>query len=75
MFVVRWVSYSRNNQKMMSFRGQASWTKMTSPGGKLTALAYHQTKKCGGKLTALTYHQTKKVNKAEELTYLSTNIG
>jgi hypothetical protein len=32
---------------------------MTSPGGKLTALACHP---------------TKKVNKAEELTYLSTNI-
>jgi hypothetical protein len=32
---------------------------MTSPGGKLTALACHQ---------------SKKVNKAEELTYLSTNI-
>jgi len=43
----------------MSFRGQASWAKMTSPGGKLTALAYHP---------------TKKVNKAEELTYLFTNI-
>jgi hypothetical protein len=44
---------------MMSFRGQASWAKMTSPWGKLTALACHL---------------TKKVNKAEELTYLSTNI-
>jgi hypothetical protein len=32
---------------------------MTSPGGKLTALACHL---------------TKKVNKAEELTYLFTNI-
>jgi hypothetical protein len=28
----------------------------------------------GGKLTARAYHPTKKVNKAEELTYLSTNI-
>ncbi len=28
-----------------------------------------------GKLTALVCHPTKKVNKAEELTYLSTNIG
>jgi hypothetical protein len=45
---------------MVSFRGQARLVKMMSPGGKLTALAYHQ---------------TKKVNKAEELTYLSTNIG
>jgi hypothetical protein len=34
--------------------------KMTSPGGKLTALACHP---------------TKKVNKAEELTYLSTSIS
>jgi len=33
---------------------------MTSPGGKLTALACHP---------------TKKVNKAEQLTYLSTNIA
>jgi hypothetical protein len=28
-----------------------------------------------GTLTALTCHLTKKVNKAEELTYLSTNIA
>jgi hypothetical protein len=33
------------NKKMMSFRGQANWTKMTSPGGKLRALACHLTKK------------------------------
>jgi hypothetical protein len=45
---------------MTSFRGQASWAKMTSPGGKLTAL---------------TCHLTKTVNNAEELTYHSTNIG
>jgi hypothetical protein len=45
---------------MTSFSGQASWAKMMSPRGKLTALASHL---------------TKKVNKAEELTYLSTNIG
>jgi hypothetical protein len=44
---------------LTSFRGQASRAKMTSPGGKLTALACHL---------------TKKVNKAEELTNLSTNI-
>jgi hypothetical protein len=44
---------------MMSFRGQASWAKMMSPGGKLTALACHP---------------TKRVNKVEELTSLSTNI-
>jgi hypothetical protein len=44
---------------MTSFRGQASWTIMISRGGKLTALACHL---------------TKKENKAEELTYLSTNI-
>ncbi len=29
----------------------------------------------GGQLTALARHPTKNVNKAEELTYLSTNIG
>ncbi len=45
---------------MMSFRGQASWAKMTSAGGKLTTLPCHP---------------TKKVNKAEELTYLSINIA
>jgi hypothetical protein len=44
---------------MFSFRGQASSAKMTSHGSKLTALACHP---------------TKSVNKAEELTYLSTNI-
>jgi hypothetical protein len=30
---------------MMSFGGQASCTKMTSPGGKLIAMACHPTKK------------------------------
>jgi hypothetical protein len=45
---------------MTSFRGQASWVKMMSPGGKLTALVCHP---------------TKKVNKTKELTHLSTNIG
>jgi hypothetical protein len=44
---------------MASFSGQASRAKMMSLGGKLTALVCH---------SAL------KVNKAEELTYLSTNI-
>jgi hypothetical protein len=43
----------------MSFRGQASWAKMTSPGGKVKAL------QC---------HLTKKVNKAEDLSYLFTEI-
>jgi hypothetical protein len=43
----------------MSFRRQASWEKIMSPGGKLTAVACHP---------------TRKVNRAEELTYLSTNI-
>jgi len=38
---------------MMSFRGQATWAKIVSLGGKLTALACHP---------------TRKVNKAEELT-------
>jgi hypothetical protein len=45
---------------MTSFRGQASWANMTSPGGKLTALVRHL---------------AKRVNKAGELTYLSTNIA
>ncbi len=45
---------------MMSLRGQASWANMTSPGEKLTALVCHP---------------SKKVSKAEELTYLSPNIG
>jgi hypothetical protein len=45
---------------MISFRGQARWAKMTSLGGKLTALVCHP---------------AKKLNIAEELTYLSTNIG
>jgi hypothetical protein len=45
---------------MTSFRGQASWAKMTSRGGNLTAL------EC---------HPTKKVNKAEEPTLLSTKIA
>jgi hypothetical protein len=44
---------------MTSFRVQASLAKMTSPGGKLIALGCHP---------------TKNVNKAEEVTYLSTNI-
>ncbi len=45
---------------MMSFRGQASLAKVTSPGGNLTALALHL---------------TRNVNKAEELTYLYTSNG
>jgi len=45
MFVKRYFSYSISKQKMMSFGGQTSWAKMTSPGGKLTALASHPTKK------------------------------
>jgi len=43
---------------MTSFRGQASWAKMASPGGRLTALACPL---------------TKRVNKAEELTCFSTH--
>ncbi len=39
------VSYSQCKQKMMLFKGQASWAKMTSPGGKLKALACYPTKK------------------------------
>jgi hypothetical protein len=34
------------NKNMMSLRGQASWTKMTSLRGKLTALACHPKKNC-----------------------------
>jgi len=45
---------------MTSLRGQESLAKMTSLGVKLTALACHL---------------IKRVNKAEELTYLFTNIG
>jgi hypothetical protein len=44
---------------MTSFMGWASSAKMTSSGGKLTALAYHS---------------ATRVNKAEEITYLSTHI-
>jgi hypothetical protein len=32
-------------EKMMTFGGQASWAKITPPGGKLTALVCHPTKK------------------------------
>jgi hypothetical protein len=46
------------NKKMISFRGQARWAKMTPPGGKLTSLACHL---------------TKKLYKAEELIYPSTS--
>ncbi len=60
MFVERWVSDSQCKQKMTTFKGQASLAKMTSLGGKLTVLVCHP---------------TKRVNKAEEVTYLSTNIG
>jgi hypothetical protein len=45
---------------MTSFRGDASLAKMMSPEGELTGPACHP---------------TKNVNKAEELTYLSTNIA
>jgi hypothetical protein len=41
---------------MTSFRGLSSWAKMTSPGGKITALACHP---------------TRRVNKAGEQTCLS----
>ncbi len=46
-------------QHMTSLRGQASWAKMTSLRGKLTATACHL---------------TKFVNKAELQTFLSTNL-
>ncbi len=60
MFVERLVSHSRCEQEMMSFMRQASWAKMTSPVGKLTAIACHP---------------TKNVNKTGELAYPSTNFG
>jgi hypothetical protein len=43
----------------MSFRGQASWAKMTSPGGKVKAQLCHL---------------TKRVNKDHDLSYLFTEI-
>jgi hypothetical protein len=55
-----WLVIPDVNKTMTSFRGQASLAKMTSLGGKLTALACHP---------------TKRVNKAEERTYFSTNIS
>jgi len=60
MFVEIKVSFPQCEQKMMSFGGQDGRTKMTSPGGKLTALSCHL---------------TKKVNKAEELTYPSIQLA
>jgi len=54
MFLERLVNYSWCQQKMMSFRGQVSSAKMTSPGGKLKAL---------------TCHPTKRVTKTDVLTY------
>jgi hypothetical protein len=48
------------NKTMTSFRGQASSAKIESLRGKLTALACHP---------------TERVNKAEELTFLSSNIA
>ncbi len=56
MFMERLVGYKLN---MTSFKGQAGWAKMMSPGGKVSALGFHP---------------TKKVNKAEYLTYISTSI-
>ncbi len=47
---------------MTSFRGQASMAKMMPLGGKMTAPAWPLAEKV-------------KVNKAEELTYLYTNMG
>jgi len=60
MRVEIYVGYSICKQKMMSFRGKASWAKVMSHGVKLTELACHL---------------AKRVNNAEELAYLSTNIG
>ncbi len=44
----------------MPFEGQAGWAKMTSLGDNLTPTSCHP---------------TKKINKACELTYISTNIS
>ncbi len=44
VFIERLVSYFPCKQKMMSFRIKASWTKMTSLRGKLTAQACYMTK-------------------------------
>jgi len=41
----------------MSFRGQASWAKMTSPGGKLTAMACHPTKNVQSGVTNLSLYK------------------
>ncbi len=53
-------SNSRRKQKMTSFKGHASWAKMTVPRDKLTVLAWHL---------------TKKLNKAEELTIDKLLVG
>ncbi len=45
MFVDSKVGYSYCKPKMMSFGGQASWARMASAVGKLTALVCHPTKK------------------------------
>jgi hypothetical protein len=55
---------------MMAFMGQVSWAKMMSFGGKRTS----NMMSFGGKRTSLASHPTKNVNKAKELTHLSTNI-
>jgi hypothetical protein len=57
--------------KMTSLGGKLSLAKMTSLGGKLSLA---QMTLLGGKLPAMVCHPTKRVNKAEDLTYLSTNI-
>jgi hypothetical protein len=56
MFVENRLVIPNVNQIMMLFRVQASWTKMTSLGGKIAALLCHP---------------TKIVNKANDLTNLS----
>ncbi len=43
-YVEMLVSYSECKQNMTSLSGQASWAKMTSLRGKLTAPACHPTK-------------------------------
>jgi hypothetical protein len=60
VFVERWLVIPYVfKQRMTLFKGQSSWAKIKSPGGKLTALGCHP---------------SKIISKAEELTYLSVII-
>jgi hypothetical protein len=50
-FIEREISNSLFNQKMLSFKGQASWTKMMPSMVKLTALTCHTKSKQNEELT------------------------